>query len=70
MPASKTLLTGPLGAAVRDRLLVEGPSDPSGLWLVPSPLARTQVSAELGRSTETGTSAPGLVLGRPLAGDP
>src|SRR5437660_448691 len=47
MPAAKRLLTGPHGAALRDRLLEQGGE--SGLWLVPTPLARVQVSAALGR---------------------
>src|SRR3954468_23729130 len=50
MPGARMLLTGPHGAAVRDRLQ----DDPSGLWLVPSELARVQVLSALGRRSSAG----------------
>ena len=57
MPAWKTLLTGPYGAEVREPLLREERSEPSGLWLVPTPLARAQVLEALGRVSERGRTA-------------
>jgi len=48
MPGLKTLLTGPYGADVREALSREGRSGPSGLWLVPSSLARVQLLGALG----------------------
>lgn len=54
MPGARTLLTGPYGAAVRDRLLGASRGEPPGLWLVPSPLARVQVQTALGRDVRAG----------------
>ena len=69
MPGARRLWTGPHGAALRDRALAEAPTDPSGLWIVPSRPARDQLIALLGRQAAGGHRAAGLVLGRPLAGD-
>lgn len=55
MPAAKAVITGPFGAAVRDRLLDEKAA-PAGLWLVPSPLAASQVREKLGRKLQAGRS--------------
>src|SRR5258708_2966822 len=49
MPASKRLSTGPYGAAVRDRVLAESRGDESGLWIVPTELARVQVRTALAK---------------------
>src|SRR5262249_14342862 len=43
MPGVRRLWTGPHGSALRERVLDEWGSDPSGVWLVPSDLARNQV---------------------------
>ena len=49
MPGARRLWTGPYGSALRDRVLrATRRSRPSGLWIVPSPLARDQVRAALG----------------------
>src|SRR5437868_12525455 len=48
MPGARKLWTGPYGSALRERVLDEWGSDPSGLWIVPSPLARDQVLRALG----------------------
>ena len=42
-PKKRRLWTGPPGSALRDRALDDGPVDPLGIWIVPSPLARAQV---------------------------
>jgi len=47
-PESRTLWTGPHGSKLRDRLLDEAPGGPSGVWIVPSTLARDQVVRALG----------------------
>src|SRR5688572_314162 len=49
MPGARRLWTGPHGAALRDRALAEAPTDPSGLWIVPSRAARDQLIPLLGR---------------------
>ena len=69
MPGPRKLWTGPYGAALRDRAIERASAEPSGLWLVPSPLAREQVRRALAPAVEGGRAAAGLVLGRPLAGD-
>ncbi|MGC8639054.1 MAG: PD-(D/E)XK nuclease family protein [Isosphaeraceae bacterium] len=43
----RRLWTGPPGAAVRNCLLAELGSQPAGLWITPTPLARDQVTREL-----------------------
>src|SRR5215217_4447205 len=48
MPGARRLWTGPHGSALRERVLDEWGADPSGLWIVPSPLARDQVLRALG----------------------
>jgi RecB family exonuclease len=52
MFGTRTLLTGPHGAAVRDRVLSDPGTGPAGLWIVRSPLARLQVLAILGRKAD------------------
>ena len=69
MPGARRLWTGPHGAALRDRALAEAPTEPSGLWIVPSRPARDQLIPLLGRKRRVADRAAGLVLGRPLAGD-
>jgi RecB family exonuclease len=54
MSGAKELLTGPHGAAVRDRLLDAAKVSATDLWLVPSSLARSQVLLALARSQGTG----------------
>src|SRR5438270_9472039 len=44
MPGPRKLWTGPCGANLRDRAIDRASSEASSLWLVPSPLAREQVS--------------------------
>src|SRR5438067_6288837 len=48
MPGNRDLWTGPFGSALRDRALRHAPVDPSGLWVVPSAMARDQVVRVLG----------------------
>lgn len=58
MAAERVLWTGPYGSGVRDHAVASASLDPSALWVVPSPLARDQVRAELAarcRATGTGT---------------
>ena len=52
MPGARRLWTGPHGAALRDRALADSPTDPSGLWLVPSRPARDPLIALLGRKRQ------------------
>ncbi len=47
MPANHRLWTGPPGAAPWDCLLTELAGEPGGLWIVPTPLARDQLSRRL-----------------------
>ncbi|MHB1559318.1 MAG: PD-(D/E)XK nuclease family protein, partial [Isosphaeraceae bacterium] len=58
MAAERVLWTGPYGSGVRDHALATASLDPSALWVVPSPLARDQIRAELAarcRASGTGT---------------
>ena len=43
MAVPRRLWTGPPGAAFRDRILMELPSDATTLWIVPTPLARDRL---------------------------
>ena len=54
MPGVRRLWTGPYGSALRDRVLPETLSEPSGAWIVASPLARDQVRRQLGLRLESG----------------
>ena len=47
MPGERVLWTGPYGSATRDRAIAVASTDPSGLWLAASPMARDQVRREL-----------------------
>src|SRR5512142_2059787 len=53
MPGARRLWIGPHGSAVRERVLdeVRG-GEPSDLWLVPTPLARAQVTHALAKRRE------------------
>ncbi len=67
MAGERLLWTGPYGAALRDYALAGASTDPSSLWLVPSPIARDQVRREL--AIRSGRHRPwpaGLVLVRPV----
>ena len=72
MPAEKTLLTGPHGAALRDRLLGRARASRRRRPLAgpdaPGPDAGS--GGCCGHVAGPGAGAPGLVLGRPLAGRP
>ena len=52
MPGPRKLWTGPHGAALRDRAIERASAEASSLWLVPSPLAREQVSRALARRSK------------------
>jgi ATP-dependent helicase/nuclease subunit B len=55
MAGERLLWTGPYGAALRDYALAGASTDPTSLWLVPSPIARDQVRRELAiRSSRPG----------------
>ena len=55
MSGERLLWTGPYGAALRDYALAGASTDPSSLWLAPSPMARDQVRRELAiRSSRPG----------------
>jgi ATP-dependent helicase/nuclease subunit B len=55
MAGERLLWTGPYGAALRDYALAGASTDPTSLWLVPSPIARDQVRRELAiRSSNPG----------------
>src|SRR5262249_32204960 len=57
MPGERVLWTGPYGAAGRDRTLAVALTDPSGLWLVASPIARDQVRRELAVRSSSGAGS-------------
>src|SRR4051812_356434 len=48
MPGPRRLWTGPHGSSLRERVLDEWGHESSGLWIVPTPLARDQVVRSLG----------------------
>ena len=48
MPGIRRLWTGPHGSAPSERALEDATSDPSGLWIAPTPPARDQVVRALG----------------------
>ncbi len=47
MAAERRLWTGPPGAAIRDRLIDELGPAPGCSWIVPTPLARDQLTSRL-----------------------
>lgn len=47
MAVERVLWTGPYGSGARDHAVASASLDPSALWVVPSPMARDQVRAEL-----------------------
>ena len=70
MAAERRLWTGPPGAAIRDRLIDELGSAPGCLWIVPTPLAREQLTSRLMFSCPrhgAGGRSPGLLLGGSVA---
>ena len=48
MPGIRRIWTGPHGSAPSERALEDATSDPLGLWIAPTPLARDQVVRALG----------------------
>ena len=57
MAGERLLWTGPYGAALRDYALAGASTDPSSLWLAPSPMARDQVRRDL--AIRSGRPGPG-----------
>ncbi len=55
MPGDRVLWTGPFGAASREHALASASTDPSGLWLSASPMARDQLRRELAVRAGVGT---------------
>jgi ATP-dependent helicase/nuclease subunit B len=60
MPVHQRLWTGPPGAALRDCLLAELERESGGLWIVPTPLARDQLTRRLALSNPGHGRAPRL----------
>ena len=56
MPVDRVLWTGPYGSGLRDRAMAGASLEPSGLWLVASPMARDQVRRELAIRSRSGRS--------------
>ncbi len=56
MAGDRVLWTGPYGSGLRDRAMAGASLEPSGLWLVASPMARDQVRRELAIRSRSGRS--------------